>query len=59
MNEARDVRLTNVGEFTSGGVEKKDDLRCATIEAPPSGVSVGLNDAAESLLDFSARALIL
>lgn len=61
MNEARDKRLTDfpLAKSPSGGLEKKDDLRCATIEDAPSAVRMGLREAVESLLDFSARALIL
>ena len=61
MKEARDMRFADVplGELPSGGVEKKVDLRCAKVEERPSGLRTGLNEADESLLDFSARALIL
>ena len=60
-NEARLKRLTDfpLGEFPLGGVEKKDDLRWATIEADASGVVLELTEMVDSRLDFSARALIL
>jgi hypothetical protein len=44
---------------SAGGAEKNDDLRWATIEADASGVASELTDAEDSLLDFSASALIL
>ena len=47
-----------VGEGPEGDV-RNDDLRCATIELDDSGLELGFNDAEDSRLDFSARALIL
>lgn len=61
INEARDIRFKDLPPVTSlsGGLEKKDDLRWATMEELPSDVRTGLSDAVESRFDFSARALIL
>ena len=61
MNDARDIRFKDfpLVASPSGGLEKKDDLRCATMEELLSDVRTGLSDAVESLFDFSAKALIL
>ena len=65
MNEGLPIRWRGLlsGDFSTSVAAKKFDLRCAKLdpglERGASSPAVGLNDASESRLDFSARALIL